>query len=94
MPISPRKRAPRNAKNKRGRAECPVEIGNTYEVEITEILANGEGLARIKGFCILVPDTKLGDHETVKITGLDSVSADAEKIKQLVSNFSELQKEQ
>jgi predicted RNA-binding protein with TRAM domain len=54
-------------------------LGETYEVDITEMMANGEGLARIKGFSIFVPDTKLGDHVTVKITRLDSVSADAQK---------------
>ena len=46
------------------------------------MMANGEGLARIKGFGIFVPDTKLGDHVTIKIARLDSVSADAQKITQ------------
>jgi predicted RNA-binding protein with TRAM domain len=38
-----------------------------------------EGIARIKGFSIFVPNAKLGEHVTVRITHLDSVSADAEK---------------
>ncbi len=78
--ISPKKRTPRNAKNKRGRAPVPVELGNEYEVDITEICGNGEGLARIKGFPIFVPSTSLGDKVTVKITRLDSVSADSVKV--------------
>ncbi len=78
--ISPKKRAPRNAKNKRGRVEVPVELGNEYEVDITEICGNGEGLARIKGFPIFVPSTKLGEKVTIKITRLDSVSADSVKV--------------
>ncbi len=78
-PISPRKRTPRNAKNKRGRRECPVEIGKTYEVEITEMSPRGEGIGRVKGFPVFVPATKLGDHVTVTIVDLDTVSADAEK---------------
>jgi predicted RNA-binding protein with TRAM domain len=78
--ISPRKRTPRNAKNKRGRRECPVEMGKTYEVDITEMSANGEGIARVKGFSVFVPNTKLGEHATVRITYLDTVSADSEKI--------------
>ncbi len=40
---------------------------------------NGEGMARVKGFPVFVPDAKLGEHITVKITNLDSVSADSEK---------------
>jgi predicted RNA-binding protein with TRAM domain len=42
----------------------------------------GEGIARIKGFTIFVPNAKLGEHLTVKVTNLDSVSADAQKITQ------------
>ena len=40
----------------------------------------GEGIARIAHFPVFIPDAKLGEHLTVKITNLDSVSADAEKI--------------
>ena len=43
---------------------------------------NGEGIARVKGFPIFVPNAKLGEHLTVKITNLDSVSADAQKTQQ------------
>jgi predicted RNA-binding protein with TRAM domain len=78
-PISPRKRSPRNAKNKRGRREIPIEMGKTYEVDITEMSPNGEGIARVKGFPIFVPETKLGEHVTVTITYLDTVSADSKK---------------
>ena len=39
----------------------------------------GEGIARITRFPIFIPNAKLGEHVTVKITNLDSVSADAEK---------------
>ena len=78
--ISPKKRSPRNAKNKRNRGECPVTIGNEYEVEINEILPNGEGLAAIKGFSIFVPKVKVGDKVTVRVTTVDSVSADAEVV--------------
>ena len=80
--ISPKKRSPRNAKNKRRAMNCPVVIGNEYEVEITEMMPNGEGLASIKGFWIFVPNVKVGDKKKVRITTIDSVSADAEVISQ------------
>ena len=54
-------------------------MGNTYEVDITETSPNGEGVARVKGFLIFVRNAKPGDRLKVKITNLDSVSADAEK---------------
>jgi len=40
----------------------------------------GEGIARVKGFPVFIPNAKLGEHVTAKITNLDSVSADAEKV--------------
>jgi predicted RNA-binding protein with TRAM domain len=74
------KRSQRNAKNRRARyvRECPVEIGNEYEVDITETTPNGAGIARIKGFLILIDDTKIGDHKKVMITKTDPLSAEAE----------------
>jgi predicted RNA-binding protein with TRAM domain len=74
------KKSQRNAKNRRGRyvKKCPVEIGNEYEVDITETTPNGAGIARIKGFLILIDDTKLGDHIKVMITKTDPLSAEAE----------------
>ena len=60
---------------------CPVVIGNEYEVEISQMSPNGEGLATIKGFWIFVPNVKIGDHVKVKIETIDSVSADAKVIK-------------
>ncbi len=39
---------------------------------------NGEGIASVKGFMVFVGNVKLGDHVKVKITYVDSVSADSE----------------
>jgi len=80
--MSPKKRSPRNAKNKRGRGieNLPVKLGKEYEVDITETSPNGEGIARIKGFLIFIPNKKPGDHVKVKITRLYSMNADAEVI--------------
>jgi predicted RNA-binding protein with TRAM domain len=80
MPMSPRKRSPRNAKSKRGRVgeNCPVETGKEYEVDITEISPQGEGIARIKGFPVFVGNAKPGDHLRIKITAPGPVSAGAE----------------
>ncbi len=75
--MSPRKRTPRNAKSKR-RRELPVSIGQEYEVDISEMSPNGEGIARVKGFMVCVRNAILGTKVKVKITYLDSVSADAE----------------
>lgn len=59
-----------------------MAIGNEYDVEISKISPNGEGLATIRGFWIFVPNVKVGDKVKVKVTSLDSVSADAEVVSQ------------
>jgi predicted RNA-binding protein with TRAM domain len=78
--MSPKKRSPRNAKNKRGRGieNLPVELGKEYEVDVTETSPKGEGIARIKGFSIFIANAKVGDHIKVRVKSLDSVCADAE----------------
>jgi predicted RNA-binding protein with TRAM domain len=80
MPMSPRKRSPKNAKNRRGRdvQNCPVETGKEYEVDITEASPQGEGIARIKGFLVFVGNAKPGDHLRIKITTLGPMDAGAE----------------
>jgi replication factor A1 len=46
----------------------PVEKGKEYVVTIDGITRNGEGKAKIKGFTILVPCTRVGSQVKVKIT--------------------------
>ncbi len=81
--MTPRKKSPRNAKNKRGRDEIifPVELEKEYEIEITEMSPNGEGIGKIKGFSIFTPKAKIGDHVKVRIKNINSMYADAEIVK-------------
>ena len=78
--MSPKKKSPRNAKSKRGRdsENLPVELGKEYEVDITEMSPNGEGVARVRGYLVLIANAKLGNRVKVKINRLDSMSAEAE----------------
>jgi len=79
--FSPKKRAPRNAKNKRGKGiNYPVKIGEEYEVDIVGMNPNGAGIARIKGFPIFVSNAKRNEHLKIKITNLISGCADAQII--------------
>jgi predicted RNA-binding protein with TRAM domain len=56
----------------------PVEEGKEYEVDIKEISRRGEGIARIEGFVVFVPNTKAGDHVKVKVTKVSPRFASAE----------------
>ncbi|MCS7097899.1 MAG: TRAM domain-containing protein [Candidatus Methanomethyliaceae archaeon] len=56
----------------------PVKEGEEYEVDIKEISRRGEGIARIEGFVVFVPNTKIGDHVRVKVTRVARRYATAE----------------
>jgi len=60
---------------------CPVEMGKEYEVDITETSRQGEGIARIQGFVIFVPNAKPKDHLKIKITRTSQRFATAEIVK-------------
>ena len=58
----------------------PVEEGKEYEVDIKETSRRGEGIARIQGFVIFVPNTKPGDHVKIKITRMGNRFASGEVV--------------
>ena len=50
----------------------PVEVDKEYEAEIEDISRRGDGVAKIEGFIIFVPETKKGDHVKFKVTRVGS----------------------
>ena len=58
----------------------PVEIGKEYEVDIQETSRRGEGIARIQGLVIFVPNTKTGDHVKIRIKRISRRFAEAEVV--------------
>jgi predicted RNA-binding protein with TRAM domain len=65
----------------KGFKRCPVEMGKEYEVDVTEMSCQEEGIARIQGFVIFVPNAKPGDHMKIKITKIGGMTANAELVK-------------
>jgi len=61
---------------------CPVEQGKEYDVEITETSRRGEGIARIQGFVIFVPETKTGDKVKIRIARISHRCANGEVVKE------------
>ena len=49
------------------RAPVPIEEGETYDVTIQDIARQGDGIARIEGFVVFVPNTSVGDEVQIKI---------------------------
>ena len=55
----------------------PVEVGKEYDVDITEISRQGDGIARVQGFVIFVQNGKVGSNIKVKVTQVGDRSAKA-----------------
>ncbi len=64
----------------KGVKRYPVELGQELEVDITELSPKGEGMVRIQGLVIHVPDAKPGDHVKIKITKISSRNVEAQII--------------
>jgi predicted RNA-binding protein with TRAM domain len=58
----------------------PVKLGEEYEVDITETSQRGDGIARIEGLVVFVPNTKTGDHVRIRISRISRKFAEAELI--------------
>ncbi|ACV24769.1 TRAM domain-containing protein [Methanocaldococcus fervens] len=70
----------RNVRNNEVRRNVPVKEGETYTVTIEDMGRGGDGIARIEGFVVFVPETQKGDTVDVKITAVKNKFAFAEKI--------------
>jgi predicted RNA-binding protein with TRAM domain len=55
----------------------PVEAGKEYEVDITDISRQGDGIARVQGFVIFVQNGKVGNKIKVMVTQVGDRSAKA-----------------
>jgi len=60
--------------------KAPVEVGQEYEGEIEDMSRRGDGIAKIEGFVIFVPNTKKGEHVKFKITKVGHRFAVAELV--------------
>ena len=58
---------------------APVKVGETYDVSIDDVAKEGDGIARVEGFVIFVPQTKVGDKVTIKVNKVMRKFAIAEK---------------
>lgn len=51
----------------RGFAPKPVEVGKNYDVDVTEISRQGDGIARVQGFVIFVKNGKVGQKVKIQV---------------------------
>ena len=48
----------------------PVKEGDIYDVEIEGIGDKGDGIAKVQGYVIVIPNVKKGDHVKVKVNAV------------------------
>jgi len=58
----------------------PVKTGEEYDVEISEIGAKGDGIARVNNFVIFVSGVKKGEKVRIKVTEVRNRFAIGEKV--------------
>jgi len=58
----------------------PVELDKEYEAEIEDVSRRGDGIAKIQGFIIFVPNTRQGEHVKFRITRVGNRFATGELV--------------
>lgn len=56
----------------------PVKVGDEVDVEIEAVGSKGDGIAKVQGFVIFVPNGKLGEKLHVKVIRVGGRCAVAE----------------
>ena len=59
---------------------APVKVGESYDVSIDDLAKEGDGIARVEGFVIFVPQTKVGDKVKITVNKVMRKFAIAEKV--------------
>jgi predicted RNA-binding protein with TRAM domain len=60
--------------------EKPVKVGEEMDVTISELSRRGDGVARVQGFVIFVPNAKQGQAARIRITTIRPNFAIAELV--------------
>ncbi len=69
-----------NQPGSRPSTSAPVKIGEVLDVTIEDTARQGDGIARVEGFVIFVPNTKVNDKVKIEIKELKRSSAIAEVV--------------
>jgi 23S rRNA (uridine2552-2'-O)-methyltransferase len=64
----------------KGRLTAPVREGDELTVEIEDVGSEGDGVAKVEGFTLFVPDTEAGDTVDVRVTDVRPRFAFAEHV--------------
>jgi len=51
-----------------GQSFAPVKVGDELDIKIEAVGKKGDGIARMEGFVLFVPNTKEGDQVKIRVT--------------------------
>src|ERR671933_1251055 len=77
-----------------GAGPKPVEVGKEYDVQISEISRQGDGIARVQGFVIFVKGGKVGEKTKVRILNVGARFATAQKAEPTTTTAGQQQQQQ
>jgi predicted RNA-binding protein with TRAM domain len=60
--------------------DAPVDVGEQYDVKIEDTARQGDGIARISGLVVFVPNTKVNDSVKIEIKTIKRNCAVAEVV--------------
>jgi predicted RNA-binding protein with TRAM domain len=60
--------------------DSPVDVGTQYDVKIEDTARQGDGIARISGLVVFVPNTKVNDSVKIEIKSIKRNCAVAEVV--------------
>ena len=59
----------------------PVALGDELEVNITDVCPSGDGVSKIRGYVIVVPKAKPGEHVKIRVTQVGHKTASGQIIR-------------
>ncbi|MDP6156331.1 MAG: TRAM domain-containing protein [Candidatus Thermoplasmatota archaeon] len=59
----------------------PIREGEQYDVRIESLGREGDGIAKVENFVVIVPNTKVGDNIKIRVTKVSRRVAFGEVIK-------------
>ena len=60
--------------------DAPVKVGERHDVTIEDTAKQGDGIARIEGLVIFVPNTKINDQVKIEVKTVKRTCAIAEVV--------------
>ncbi len=69
-----------NQSSSRPSNDAPVKVGDVRDVTIEDTAKQGDGIARVEGFVIFVPNTKVNDQVKIEISALKRTCAIAQVV--------------